>query len=281
MIDEDMAHFARMGWDGMRLTFWGDWESADSDGNLIANDHLDLLDYLIARARERGIYMLFSPIQLYGAELAGRAAGHHGRRASAGYFGKRRMGTDPAAIAAQVELPAADPEPREPLHGRGTQGRAGHPLHRDWSTSPGITPRTSQGSVRYINALMDAVRSTGCTQADLLQRQPGLPRSARRSGSRRPRALTFGWYPTGLNSGHELQGNYLRSVDAYSRHAAPGAGPPAAHRLRVRRPRPAHRHHVPGDGADIPLGGHPVRRDVRLRHAGHRLAQPRAGRPTT
>ena len=56
MIDDDMAHFARMGWDGLRLTFWGDWEASDSVGNLIANDHLDLLDYLIARARERGIF---------------------------------------------------------------------------------------------------------------------------------------------------------------------------------------------------------------------------------
>lgn len=37
----------------------------------IANDHLDLLDYLIARARERGIYMLFSPIQLYGSNTVG------------------------------------------------------------------------------------------------------------------------------------------------------------------------------------------------------------------
>ena len=64
MIDEDMAQFARMGWDGLRLTFWGDWESSDSAGNLIANYHLDLLDYLVARAAERGIYMLFSPIQL-------------------------------------------------------------------------------------------------------------------------------------------------------------------------------------------------------------------------
>jgi hypothetical protein len=63
MIDEDMAQFARMGWDGLRLTFWGDWEASDSAGNLLANDHLDLLDYLIARARERGIYMLLSPIQ--------------------------------------------------------------------------------------------------------------------------------------------------------------------------------------------------------------------------
>ena len=32
MIDEDMAQFARMGWDGLRLTFWGDWEASDSAG---------------------------------------------------------------------------------------------------------------------------------------------------------------------------------------------------------------------------------------------------------
>src|SRR5512132_1170570 len=81
MIDEDMAQFARMGWDGMRLTFWGDWEASDSAG------------YLIARARARGIYMLFSPIQLYGSNwpdaLADTSAPGFGRR-----FGKGRMGTD-------------------------------------------------------------------------------------------------------------------------------------------------------------------------------------------
>ena len=27
--------------------------------------------------------------------------------------------------------------------------------------------------------------------------------------------MTFGWYPTGLNSGHELAGNYLRAVDTF------------------------------------------------------------------
>ena len=70
MIDDDMAHFARMGWDGLRLTLWGDWENSDHAGNLIVNDHLDLFDYLIARARERGIYMLLSPIQTYNANWA-------------------------------------------------------------------------------------------------------------------------------------------------------------------------------------------------------------------
>src|SRR5882762_3019826 len=26
MIDEDLAHFARMGWQALRLCSWGDWE---------------------------------------------------------------------------------------------------------------------------------------------------------------------------------------------------------------------------------------------------------------
>ena len=27
--------------------------------------------------------------------------------------------------------------------------------------------------------------------------------------------MSFGWYPTGLNSGHLLQGNYLRTTDTF------------------------------------------------------------------
>ena len=129
MIDEDMAQFARMGWDGLRLTFWGDWEASDSAGNLIANDHLDLLDYLIARARERGIYMLFSPIQLYRLELARRARRHH-RAGLRPALRQGALGTDSGRHRRAGELPAPDPGAREPVHRRGAQGRAGDPLHR-------------------------------------------------------------------------------------------------------------------------------------------------------
>lgn len=44
VIDQDMAHFARMGYDGLRLILWGDWENTDYEGNLLINDHLDLLE---------------------------------------------------------------------------------------------------------------------------------------------------------------------------------------------------------------------------------------------
>src|SRR6202142_933347 len=70
MIDEDMAQFARMGWTALRLCSWGDWENADGAGNLIVNEHVDLLDYLIARARARGIYILLTPIHTYDPRFA-------------------------------------------------------------------------------------------------------------------------------------------------------------------------------------------------------------------
>jgi pimeloyl-ACP methyl ester carboxylesterase len=211
MIDEDMAHFARMGWDALRLTFWGDWESADSAGNLIANDHLDLLDYLIARARERGIYMLFSPIQLYGSNwpdaLASSPPGF-GR-----HFGKARMGTDSGAIAAQVNylrqiLTHVNPYTKVAIKDEPSI------IFVELVNEPWHHPEDLPGSIRYINALTDAVRSTGCTKLIFynISQDFRIGEAIRQS---KAQGITFGWYPTGLNSGRELVGNYLRGTDAF------------------------------------------------------------------
>ncbi len=212
MIDEDMAQFARMGWDGLRLTFWGDWEASDSAGNLIANDHLDLQDYLIARARERGIYMLFSPIQLYGSNwpdaLQDTSAPGFGRR-----FGKGRMGTDSAAIAAQVNYLRQILNHVNPYTGIALKDEPAI-LFIELVNEPWHHPEDLQGSIRYINALSDAVRSTGCTKLIFynVSQDFRIGEAIRRS---KAQGVTFGWYPTGLNSGHELEGNYLRTTDIF------------------------------------------------------------------
>ena len=212
MIDDDMAQFARLGWDGLRLTFWGDWEASDSAGNLLANDHLDLLDYLIARARERGIYMLFSPIQLYGANwpdaLNDTTDPGFGRK-----FGKAKMGTDSAAIAAQVNylrqiLNHVNPYTHVALKDEPAI------LFIELVNEPWHHPEDLPGSIRYIDALTDAVRSTGCTKLVFhnVSQDFRIGEAIRRS---RAQGVTFAWYPTGLNSGHELVGNYLRGVDGF------------------------------------------------------------------
>jgi len=212
MIDEDMAQFARMGWDGLRLTFWGDWEASDSAGNLIANDHLDLLDYLVARARERGIYMLFSPIQLYGSNwpdaLGDTTQPGFGRR-----FGKQRMGTDPAAIAAQVNYLHQILNHVNPYTGVALKNEPAI-LFIELVNEPWHHPEDMAGSIRYINALTDAVRATGCRKLVFynVSQDFRIGEAIRRS---KAQGITFGWYPTGLVSGHELVGNYLRGTDAY------------------------------------------------------------------
>src|SRR5213075_2375002 len=62
--------------------------------------------------------------------------------------------------------------------------------------------------------LTDAVRSTGCTKLIFYNVSQDFRIGAAIRQSK-AQGVTFGWYPTGLNSGHELVGNYLRGADAY------------------------------------------------------------------
>ena len=218
MIEEDMAHFARMGWDGLRLTFWGDWESADSTGNLLENDHLDLLDWLIARARERGVYMLFSPIQLYNANwpdaLEDTTSPGFGRR-----YSRDRMGTDPAAIAAQVKYLEQILRHVNPYTGVALKDEPAI-LFVELVNEPVHHPEDLPGSVRYIDTLIDAVRRAGCRKPIFynVSQDFRIGEAIRRS---KADGVSFGWYPTGLNAGYELQGNHLRAVDEFPDMARP------------------------------------------------------------
>ena len=213
MIDEDMAHFARMGWDGLRLTLWGDWENSDRAGNLIGNDHLDLFDYLIARARERGIYMLLSPIQTYNANWPD-ALRDTSPPGFSNHFSKGDLGTNPAAIAAQVNYLEQLLNHVNPYTGVAIKNEPAI-LFIELINEPWHHPEDRAGSVRYINALVDAIRSTGCDKI-LFHNISQDFRIASAIRDSKVQGVTFGWYPSALNSGHELRGNYLRAVDRYA-----------------------------------------------------------------
>src|SRR6266702_4911308 len=102
MIDEDMGQFARMGWQALRLCSWGDWENADAAGNLIVNEHVELLDYLIAAARKRGIYILLTPIHTYDPAFADQVGKPSTNVGFSRYFTRQEMGTNPLSISAQA-----------------------------------------------------------------------------------------------------------------------------------------------------------------------------------
>jgi hypothetical protein len=212
LVDEDLAHFARMGWDGIRLAIWGDWENTDRAGNLLDNAHLDLFDYALAKARERGIYVLLSPIQTYQATWPD-ALGDTTSPGFSRFFPKNTLGTSAEAIAAQANYVKQLLNHVNPYTHTAIKDEPAI-LFVEMINEPAHHSVDVAGSVRYIDALVDAVRGTGCTKITFhnVSQDFAIARSIKQS---KVQGATFGWYPTGLNSGHELRGSYLRGVDDY------------------------------------------------------------------
>lgn len=213
LIEQDMAHFARMGWNGLRLCLWGDWENSDREGNLLENDHLDLLDYLIAKAKERGIYMLFTPITTYSAlwpDALGDTASVEG---FSKYFSRSELGVNPDAIHAQLNYLDQILEHVNPYTGIALKNEP-NILFIEMINEPFHHPEDFEGSVNYINSLVKAVRNTGCKKIlfhNLTQDMKIAPAIKASDVD----GVSFAMYPAGLVFGSTLNANLLRTVDEY------------------------------------------------------------------
>jgi len=213
MIDEDVAQFARMGWTALRLCSWGDWENADREGNLIVNEHVDLLDYLIARARERGIYMLLTPIHTYDPAFADQIKEPSSNVGFSRYFAREEMGTNPTSIAAQVNYVKQLLEHVNRYTGVPIKDERAI-LFIEMINEPVHHPDDLAGSVAYINALVGAVRDTGCRKLTFFNVSQDFA-IAKAIKDSKVDGASFGWYPSGLVAGHTLRGNFLQAVDVY------------------------------------------------------------------
>jgi hypothetical protein len=213
MIDEDMAQFARMGWTALRLCSWGDWENADTEGNLVLNEHVDLLDYLIAKARERGIYMLLTPIHTYNPAFADQVNVPTQNIGFSRYFERPDMGRNPVSIAAQANYIRQLLNHVNPYTGVALKQEPAI-LFVEMINEPVHHPEDMAGSINYINTLVAAVRDTGSRQMTFFNVSQDFAIAPAIKQSKVD-GISFGWYPTSLVAGHALRGNFLQSVDAY------------------------------------------------------------------
>ena len=211
MIDVDMEHFARMGFRALRLSFWGDWENSDKEGNLLDNEHLELLDYLIAKASERDILMLFSPIVAHAAwwpdgdqNLPGLTAHHP----------KHTLTFDREAIRAQVNYLTQFLNYRNRYTGRCYKEEP-HIIAVEILNEPARVMGRNEEIRAYIDTMYEAIRATGCKKivAYNLSENFYIAPALRAS---KAECATYGWYPTQLNHGYTLEGNYLPYVDEYA-----------------------------------------------------------------
>ena len=202
VIEQDVLHLARLGLTCLRMPVW-DREISDHAGNLLETEHLALLDHLIAVGKQRGLYMVLTPIVSYATD-----------NESPGFatiYPMRELTSDAGAPrAAQQRYLAQFVQHRNPETGL-TYAEDPAVLAFELINEPLYPDRTTDAQVtEYIDALAAAIRETGCRKPILYN---GWFDHAGAVAASTADGMTFGWYPTGLVAGRMLTGNYLGLVD--------------------------------------------------------------------
>lgn len=207
-IDQDVYHFARLGFDLYRVHVW-DTEISDTLGNLLPTENLRLFDYMVMKMKERGMKFIITPIAYWGN---GWPEPDEPTPGFSRKYGKDACLTNPDAIKAQerylfqflnhVNSYTGIPYKNDP--DIIAFEVSNEPHHRE----------APEKVTTFINRMVKAMRNTGCKKPILynithsIHLSDAYFKSTMQGG-------TFQWYPTGLGARHELGGNLLPNVDRY------------------------------------------------------------------
>jgi hypothetical protein len=207
-IDQDVYQFARLGFDLYRVHVW-DCEISDTLGNLIDNEHLELLDYLLYRLEEHQINAIITPIAYWGNGWPDPDDATPGFSSK---YGKANCLTDPSAIKAQQNYLAQFVNHVNRYSGISYKYYKTI-LAFDISNEPHHQGKPTEVTA-FVRKMKDAVRSTGCTKPVFynVSHSIHLAEAYYAAGID---GGTFQWYPTGLGFQKELGGNMLPNVDQY------------------------------------------------------------------
>ncbi|MFY0625484.1 MAG: cellulase family glycosylhydrolase [Reichenbachiella sp.] len=207
-IDNDVYHFARLGFDAYRVHVW-DTEISDSIGNLIVNEHLELFDYMLFKMKARGMKFLITPIAFWGngwPEPDEETAGFSNQ------YGKADCLTNEEAIKAQENYLKQFLNHVNSYTGIAYKNdpdviafEVSNEPHHDESKEKVTT---------YVKRMVSAMKSSGCEKPILYN----VSHSIHLMDAYYEAGIdggTFQWYPTGLGSQEELAGNLLPNVDEY------------------------------------------------------------------
>lgn len=207
-IDRDVYHFARLGFNAYRIHLW-DVELTDGEGNLQSNDHLDLMDYLIFKLKERGIRIVITAQTNFGN-------GYPERNEPTGGFSykydKCNIHSNPEAIAAQERYLSGLVQHVNPYTGLAYQDDpfvVGFEINNEPCHSG-----TKEEVKSYIDRMLNATKQAG-------NRKPVFYNVSHNGYvvdayyDTNIQGTTYQWYPIGLVSGYTRTGNYLPYVDSY------------------------------------------------------------------
>lgn len=209
-IDRDVYHMARLGLNAFRLHLW-DAELADSAGNLVENEHLDLLDYLIAQLEKRGIDIVLTAQTNFGN-------GYPEKDNDTGSFtydySKCDIHENQKAQAAQERYLGQLVKHRNPYTGR-TLAQDKAIVALEINNEP-CHSGSKKEVTAYIDRMSKALRKTGYRRIILYNVTHNPTVTSAYYDADDIQGTTYQWYPTGLVAGHERKGNFLPALDNYT-----------------------------------------------------------------
>ena len=210
-IDADVLHLSRLGLDAYRIHVW-DREVSDREGNLVENDHLDLLDYLLARLAEHGIKAILTPIAWWPAGYPERDPGSDGFSED---YDKPEMSVDLDARRAQANYLAQFINHRNPHTGL-TYAEDPNLVAFEIFNEP-RHPAGPEETTRYIDAMATALRDAGLRKPIFYNISENFTdEHGRAVCSAGIEGVSHQWYPTGLVRNGAVGGNMLPNVDRYT-----------------------------------------------------------------
>lgn len=207
-IDRDVYHMKRLGLNAFRMHLW-DVEISDSVGNLLDNEHLDLLDYLIGRMEENGIDIILTAQTNFGNGYPEKNVDTGGYSYD---YDKCKIHEDPASIAAQRNYIKQLVEHRNPYTGL-TYAADPRIIAMEVNNEPCHTSSPAQVTA-YINSMVEAMRNGGWKKP-ILYNVSHNGDMVQGYYDADIQGTTYQWYPIGLVAGHERKGNFLPYVDRY------------------------------------------------------------------
>ena len=211
-IDRDVYHMARLGLNAFRLHLW-DVELTDGEGNLLekGNDHLELLDYLIAQLEKRGIAVVLTAQTNFGNGYPERNTDPNG--AFSYKYAKCDVHDNPAGQTAQEKYLRALVRHVNPFTGLSYEADPGI-LAIEINNEP-CHSGSAKEITAYIDRMTEALRDAGWKKEILYNVSHNLDRVEGYYDAADIDGTTYQWYPTGLVHGSERQGNFLPMLDSY------------------------------------------------------------------
>lgn len=206
-IDKDVYHLARLGVNAFRVHIW-DAEVTDSLGNLINTPQLDLLDYTLAKMKERGFKTLITPFKVGDNGYPEKNVPTIG---FSNKLEKWQTYADEKIIEKQIRYFTQLLNHVNPYTGIAYKNDPDI-IALEINNEP--THDNGKIATTYINKMVDVIRKVGFKNP-IFYNVSEVSKFVDNYLEANIQGCTFQWYPTGLVRNRLLEMNNLPNVDSY------------------------------------------------------------------